>query len=251
MKYFVNPDSIVRKIWGRADTTLFIFAGSAAEFALNKAVDWLYYTGKLPADPLGRLFSTVTYARQVIFAEEGDALLAIDKITAIHKGVEHARGARIPDWAYRDVLFMLIDYSIRSFELLDRPLSIGEKTEIFEVFYRLGQRMELKDLPTNFVQWKRMREEHLQQNLSQSAYTYHLYKQYKKHLGWLRYTLVIKVQAMLVPGHVNNLLALGKPGWVKPVLAFYRFLRRLKVETLVRNLLLPAAYKVQIKGLDV
>jgi hypothetical protein len=31
----------VRKIWGSADTTLFIFAGSAAEFALNKAVDWL------------------------------------------------------------------------------------------------------------------------------------------------------------------------------------------------------------------
>ncbi|MEJ7663471.1 MAG: hypothetical protein WKG07_29945 [Hymenobacter sp.] len=38
---------------------LFIFAGAAAEFALNKAVDWLYFTGRLPADPLGRLFSTV------------------------------------------------------------------------------------------------------------------------------------------------------------------------------------------------
>jgi len=35
---FVAKNSIVRKIWGRADTTLFIFAGAAAEFALNKAV---------------------------------------------------------------------------------------------------------------------------------------------------------------------------------------------------------------------
>jgi uncharacterized protein (DUF2236 family) len=251
MRYFVNPDSIVRKIWGRADTTLFIFAGSAAEFALNKAVDWLYYTGKLPADPLGRLFSTVTYARQIIFSEEEDALRAIDKITAIHKGVEQSRGAQIPDWAYRDVLFMLIDYSIRSFELLDRPLTIAEKTEIFNVFYRLGLRMGLTGLPVNFVQWKRMREEHLQENLVQSTYTEHLYKQYKKHLGWLRYTLVIKVQGMLVPDRVNHLLDLGKPSWIKPILATYRLLRRIKMESFVRDILLPTEYKVQIKGLDI
>lgn len=56
MKWFVNEGSIVREIWGKADTILFIFAGASAEFALNKSVDWLYFTGKLPADPLGRLF---------------------------------------------------------------------------------------------------------------------------------------------------------------------------------------------------
>ena len=59
MQFFVKSDSIVRKIWGKSDTILFIFGGAAAEFALNKAVDWLYFTGKLPSDPLGRLFSTV------------------------------------------------------------------------------------------------------------------------------------------------------------------------------------------------
>src|SRR3981081_2884727 len=98
---FVPAGSIVRKIWGNADTALFIFAGAAAEFALNKAVDWLYFTSRLPADPLGRLFSTVAYARQIILSEEAAALNAIDKITAIHKGVEENRGAKIPDWAYR------------------------------------------------------------------------------------------------------------------------------------------------------
>jgi hypothetical protein len=56
MKWFVSEGSIVREIWGKADTILFIFAGASAEFALNKSVDWLYFTGKLPADPLGRLF---------------------------------------------------------------------------------------------------------------------------------------------------------------------------------------------------
>ena len=110
MQYFVCKNSIVREIWGKGDTILFIFAGASAEFALNKAVDWLYFTGRLPADPLGRLFSTVAYARKIVFSEQEDALQTINKMRAIHAGVEKARGAAIPDWAYRDVLFMLIDY---------------------------------------------------------------------------------------------------------------------------------------------
>src|SRR3954470_7372836 len=99
MQYFVDNGSIVREIWGKGDTILFIFAGASAEFALNKAVDWLYFTGRLPADPLKRLFSTVDYARQIVFSENEDALAAIDKITAIHQGVEAARGREIPEWA--------------------------------------------------------------------------------------------------------------------------------------------------------
>src|SRR6476469_3006522 len=115
MEYFVPKDSVVRTIWGKADTVLFIFAGAAAEFALNKAVDWLYFTGRLPADPLDRLFSTVDYARRIVFADRAGAEKAIDTIAAIHGAVEAKRGRAIPDWAYRDVLFMLIGYSIRAF----------------------------------------------------------------------------------------------------------------------------------------
>src|SRR5688500_16043285 len=123
MEYFVEKDLVVRQIWGKGDTILFIFAGAAAEFALNKAVDWLYFTGRLPFDPLGRLFSTVGYARAIIFSEKQSALRAIDAMAKIHADVEAKRGANIPDWAYRDVLFMLIDYSIRSFEVLERKLT--------------------------------------------------------------------------------------------------------------------------------
>jgi hypothetical protein len=138
MKYFVSKDSIVRRIWGNGDTILLIFAGASAEFALNKAVDWLYFTGRLPADPLKRLFSTVAYARQIVFSEYDEAMQAIDKISAIHKSVEHSRGKNIPDWAYRDVLFMLIDYSIRSFELLEQKLSEIEKEEVYSIFTGWG-----------------------------------------------------------------------------------------------------------------
>src|SRR5882762_5818589 len=132
-QFFVHDGSIVRKIWGRGDTVLLVFAGASAEFALNKAVDWLYFTGRLPADPLGRLFSTVRYAQEIVFADQDAALAAIDKITAVHQGVEKSRGARIPEDAYLDVLFMLIDYSIRSFELLERRLAELEKAEVFDV----------------------------------------------------------------------------------------------------------------------
>src|SRR5512145_2175351 len=104
MQFFVEKNSVVRKIWGKSDTILFIFAGASAEFALNKAVDWLYFTGRLPVDPLGRLFSTVSYAKASIFSEKHSALRAIDAMTSIHATVEARRASTIPDWAYRDVL---------------------------------------------------------------------------------------------------------------------------------------------------
>jgi hypothetical protein len=36
-EFFVSKQSIVREIWGKSDTILFVFAGASAEFALNKA----------------------------------------------------------------------------------------------------------------------------------------------------------------------------------------------------------------------
>lgn len=249
---FVHKGSIVRKIWGNADTVLLIFAGASAEFALNKAVDWLYFTGRLPADPIGRLFSTVRYAQEIVFAEYEPALAAIDRITAVHKGVEASRGQQIPDAAYLDVLFMLIDYSIRSFELLERKLNETEKADIFEVFYRVGSRMELNGLPDNYHDWKLMREEYLESNLVCSAYTTDLYRQYKKSLGSFRYQILIHAQALLVPASVYRLIALPSPVFLAhPGLLLYKGARFLRGHRLLKALLLPAKYKTQIAGLDI
>ena len=250
MNYFVSENSIVREIWGKGDTILFIFAGASAEFALNKAVDWLYFTGRLPADPLGRLFSTVGYARQIVFSKEADAFRAIDKMRDIHAGVEKARGGTIPDWAYRDVLFMLIDYSIRSYELLEKTLTPAEKTEVFEVFYRVGHRMGLVGLPTTLSAWERMRQEHLQQDLQKSLYTTDLYAQYRKHLGFIRYFVLRQAQIMVVPDKVKQLLQLKKKSVLTPVLSLYKLSRYLNLEWLIKTLLLPPAYKSEIKALD-
>jgi len=249
-KYFVDKASIVRQIWGSADTVLFIFAGAAAEFALNKAVDWLYFTGRLPADPLGRLFSTVVYARQIIFSEEEKALAAIDQITAIHTAVENERASKIPDWAYRDVLFLLIDYSIRSFEILERKLSAEELTEVFDVFNRVGIRMKLDGLPTSFAAWEQMRGNHLEEDLVRSEFTIDLYRQYKKHLGKIRFAILKQVQVNLSPNRVNVLLGLKRKAWLGPMLKAYKISRLIKINKPLKAALLPNAYRVQIKGLD-
>jgi hypothetical protein len=251
MDFFVRHDSIVRKIWGKSDTILFIFAGAAAEFALNKAVDWLYFTGRLPADPIGRLFSTVTYARRIVFSEKDQALRAIDKITSIHSAVEQARGSRIPDWAYRDVLFMLIHYSIASFELLERKLSAEEKEEVYQVFKRLGDRMDLKMLPPTYESWLPVREQHMQEDLQRSKYTVDLFLQYKKNLGAARYKILKQAQILVIPPRVQELLHFSKFSWLSPAVPVYKFVRGINLDWLVKSILLPSAYKKEIKELDV
>ena len=251
MEYFVQPGSIVRKIWGKSDTILVIFSGAAAEFALNKAVDWLYFTGKLPADPVGRLFSTVSYARQIVFASRHEAEKAIDKITSIHAGIEKARGAQIPDWAYRDVLFMLIHYSIAAFELLERSLFPAQKEELYTVFLRIGERMQIPGLPPTYKAWLPVREQHLQTDLVCSRYSNDLFVQYKKHLGSFRYHVMKEAQILVIPERVRILLKFRKFSLLTIVVPGYKFSRVLKLDGLVKALLLPKEYKAEIRALDI
>ena len=249
-EYFVAKHSVVRQIWGKSDTILFIFAGASAEFALNKAVDWLYFTGRLPADPLGRLFSTVSYARAIVFSEQQTALRAIDAMAAIHAGVEARRGASIPDWAYRDVLFMLIDYSIRTFEVLERELSRAEKREVFHVFYRVGSRMGVRGLPNTFEAWEEMRQGYLHQSLQHSHYTDDLFSQYRKHLGVVRYRILLEAQTLVVPQQVRELLGFRRISLLSPLLGLYKLSSGMKADWLLKALILPSRYKDEIKALD-
>lgn len=251
MPFFVEKTSVVRKIWGKSDTVLFIFAGASAEFALNKAVDWLYFTGKLPADPIGRLFSTVQYARKIVFSPEAEALAAIDTLRQIHAAVEKNRGSSIPDWAYRDVLFMLIHYSIAAYELLEKKLSDDEKEDVYNVFYRLGDRMGLKELPPTYTTWLPVRKSHLMENLQKSEYTADLFKQYKKHLGAMRFKVLLEAQKLVVPERVKELLHFSDFSFLTPMVPVYKVSRVMKMDWLFKNILLPSDYKDQINELDV
>ncbi len=250
MNLFVDKGSVVRKIWGKSDTVLFIFAGASAEFALNKAVDWLYFTGRLPADPLGRLFSTVVYAQKIVFSEQETAEKWIDSITSIHSAVEKSRGSRIPAWAYRDVLFMLIHYSRASFELLERKMTDTEKEELYDVFRRFGLRMGLTELPVNYREWTIAREDHLVRDLENGFYTADLFKQYRKHLGMMRYKILIESQKLVAPVHVKDLLKMGKIQWLRPLIGIYKLSRKIKMDGFLKLLILPGNYKKEVRQLD-
>ena len=250
MSDFVRRGSIVRRIWGDGDIVLLVFAGSAAEFALNRAVDWLFFTGKLPNDPIGRLFATASYAQEIVFADQLTASVALSRIRAVHQAVERRRGQAIPDWAHRDVLYMLIDYSERAHALLDRPLTPDEREELYDVFHRVGTGLEIPDLPTSYAEWKADRERHLRRDLLRSGGTDALYAQYRRHLGPWRYRLLLWIQAVLAPEHVRRLLRLGSATWLRPLLRVYPVLVRARLGSLIRRVLIPSTYLSAVRGLD-
>jgi uncharacterized protein (DUF2236 family) len=247
---FVDRHSIVRTIWGDPDLVLLIFAGSAAEFALNRAVDWLFFTGEIPRDPIGRLFSTVRYAQQIVFVDEERARQTLDRINAQHASVEHDRGQTIPDWAYRDVLYMLIDYSERAYALLYRPLTQRQKDDLFEVFLRIGEGLHIPELPKTYSDWQLDRRRNMVRDLGYSKHTSMLYQAYRRHLGMWRYYLLLEVQALLVPDEVRRLLHLNSNKLMSGLAQTYGIIDSSKLQSLVHTLLIPSRYWSDVRSFD-
>lgn len=133
---------------------------------------------------------------------------------------------------------------------MDRQLSKAEKSEVFQVFYKIGSRMGLNGLPENFEAWEQMRQDHLDHNMLHSAYTDDLFKQYRKHLGALRYRILPEVQTLVVPDTVRQLLRLRKISLIHPLIALYKVCRFFKIDWVLRSLLLPPNYKKGIRTLD-
>ena len=251
MTDFVDRDSVVRKIWGNADMILLVFAGSAAEFALNRAVDWLFFTGKLPNDPIGRLFSTAGYSQKIVFADASTAARTLERIRHVHRAVEQGRGARIPDWAHRDVLYMLVDYSERAHEMLSRPLTAREQDELYDVFRRVGAGLGISDLPETYPAWRVDREHHMHRDLENGEGTDALYSAYRIHLGSLRYRLLLRIQSILAPSHVLGLLGLTPARWLRSMVRLYPLLVRMRLRPLLQRLLVPSALLPAVRELDV
>lgn len=250
MEDFVRPGSIVRRVWSDADCVLFVFAGSAAEFALSRAVDWLFVTGRLPHDPIGRFFSTAAYAQHIVLGDMVDAERTIGQIRRAHEAVERRRGERIPDWAHRDVLYMLIDYSSRAFERLHRPLEPSEREETYATFRRFGEALEIPGLPPDYETWKQDRFRSLERHLEYGPLTRRLYAAYRRQLGVWRYLLLLQLQAAIVPERVSRLLGLAPPAIAAPLLPVYAGLRRTPARTLVHRALIPSAHLAAVSRLD-
>jgi hypothetical protein len=248
---FVATDSIVRTIWGDADTILLIFAGAAAEFALNRAVDWLFFTGAIPRDPLGRLFTTAEYAQQIVFADRTTAEHTLSRIVHIHQAVEQQRGQQIPAWAHRDVLYLLIAYSERAYRLHQRSLTDLECSELYAVFRRVGEALGIDKLPQTYAEWQIDRKQHLREDLSYSPLTAQLYHRYREVLGWWRYGLFVAIQGVIVPRSVRKLLQLRRWAGLQYAVTFYHVLTRLGLRSLLQRMLIPAQYLAQLQRMDI
>src|SRR5687767_13596585 len=250
MDEFVSKRSIVRTIWGDPDVILLIFAGSAAEFAVNRAVDWLFFTGKIPNDPIGRLFSTVRYAQEIVFVDEETAQRTLGRINAAHRAVEREREQTIPEWAFRDVLYMLIDYSERAYTLLYRPLTRSQRDELYTVFRRIGEGLSISELPESYAEWKIDRRHHMVRDLHYSRHTALLFQQYRRHLGLWRYNLLLQVQAVLAPDEVRRLLRMSPNRLMLRLVQTYGLISPLNLQTVVHTLLVPPQYWAELRSFE-
>jgi hypothetical protein len=70
-------------------------------------------------------------------------------------------------------------------------------------------------------------------------------------LGLARFILLKEVQAQLVPQKVRKLLGLRKVSLLMLIVPMYKFSRKLQLDKLVKAVILPTAYKPQIKALDI
>ena len=88
-------------------------------------------------------------------------------------------------------------------------------------------------------------------DLKKSDYTVDLFKQYKKHLGAMRFKVLIEGQKLVVPDRVKELLNFSDFSLLTPVVPVYKVSRLMKMDWLLKNILLPSDYKDQINELDV
>ena len=83
-----------------------------------------------------------------------------------------------------------------------------------------------------------------------SDFTVDLYRQYRKHLGFIRYFVLIQAQLLLVPKPVKKLLGLGNVRWLSPVLIIYKLFRLVNLQNILKNAILPPAYVAQVQAMD-
>jgi hypothetical protein len=195
---------ITRTIWSDADNILLIYAGAAAEFALNPENHWLFYTGKLPSDPLRRFEKTLQYQRKLIFTPQ-EALPALARhLKDIHRDVEERRSReqgeiRISDQAYLQVFSMLIEYGILGYEYLHRRKMTQEERETyFNDIRSIALMMEIRNFPEDYRHYLTLRIRMVVSELQCNAFTWELMDAYRKNLAPLSYWGLLQFQARFI-----------------------------------------------------
>lgn len=63
--------------------------------------------------------------------------------------------------------------------------------------------------------------------------------------------MLIEAQKLVVPSKVRHLLGFSLIPWLRPSVPIYKLSKKLELEGLVKDLLLPSDYKSQIQALDI
>jgi hypothetical protein len=236
---------ITRAIWGTPENILLIYAGSAAEFALNPENHWLFYTGKLPSDPLRRFERTIGYQRKLFFMPEEGVRALVRHIKGIHSEVEEKRsreqGAiRISDQAYVQVFSMLIEYGILGYEYLHRRrMTQEEKETYFNDIRSIALMMEIRDFPEDYGRYLIRRTQMVTSQLQCNVFTRELMGAYQKNLTPFFYWGLLQFQARFIHPTLARRLGLktnrvfGWIYWLYPRIRFQPFFNGLF--TLVLN----------------
>jgi hypothetical protein len=187
----------------------------------------------------------------VFFGDPAGATKVVERINSIHRGVEEARGEEIPQWAYRDMLFILIDYGERAHEVVFGPMTEAERVSHFGVALTLGQAMHLSGLPTTYAEYRDQRHQQLLEDYACGPLTDELYASYRRALGPLRYRLLRLVQASVLPEELRDVLRFEPSPIVEELLRCYRFLpggaNKLRP---LHGALLPARFAKQLRDLE-
>ncbi len=224
-------------LWTDPDCLLLIFAASSAEFAVNPSAEWLFYTGKLPADPVGRFISTIHYMRELMRAPSEEAYVAAcRRIRGLHTKIEDKRGQLIPDEAYRDVLLMGMQNSVRALEVSQgRQITAAEAEAFVDNYSSMARHMGVPDYPQDYAEFLALRARRLA-SYETTKWTAKLYDSYRRALGPVGYWMLRKLTPALVEPQVATLAGL-KPGLLSA--GFARMFSRLRVFQ-VHRYLLPA-----------
>ncbi len=91
----------------------------------------------------------------------------------------------------------------------------------------------------------------LEDNLVVSEFTARLYDQYRKHLGFFRYFILIHVQYWITPPRVKHLLNLEPSFMLNMMLTGYKWSRQYQFGQMIKSWLLPPGYRQQVKELDI
>ena len=118
------------------------------------------------------------------------------------------------------------------------------------MFLRIGEALCIPNLPGSYADWLLDRHLHLVRDLTYSKHTAMLYRAYRKHLGILRYYLLLEVQALLAPPEVRRLLRLNSNPLISGLAHAYGLIGSGNVQSLVHTLLIPPRYWSDVRQFD-